>query len=82
MSFVIPAPPTASIEIAGTEDRFPVRRIYCIGRNYQAHRREMGSDDRKPSFFFRNRLMRYYPPVASFLILLSRIMCTTKLNLS
>lgn len=51
MSFVIPAPPTASIEIAGTEDRFPVRRIYCIGRNYQAHRRKMGSDDRKPLFF-------------------------------
>jgi fumarylpyruvate hydrolase len=37
MSFVVPAPPTASVEIAGTDKRFPVRRIYCIGRNYLAH---------------------------------------------
>jgi fumarylpyruvate hydrolase len=34
MSFVIPAPPPASVEVTGTDDRFPVRRIYCIGRNY------------------------------------------------
>ncbi|MFB3058101.1 MAG: fumarylacetoacetate hydrolase family protein, partial [Gammaproteobacteria bacterium] len=33
-------------------DRFPVRRIYCIGRNYLAHRVEMGHDDRTPPFFF------------------------------
>ena len=52
MSFVIPAPPAASVEVAGTDDRFPVRRIYCIGRNYQAHRVEMGNDDRTPPFFF------------------------------
>jgi len=36
MSFVIPAPPPASVEVAGTDDKFPVRRIYCIGRNYLA----------------------------------------------
>jgi len=36
MSFVIPAPPPASVEVTGTDDRFPVRRIYCIGRNYLA----------------------------------------------
>ena len=52
MNFVIPAPPVASVEVAGSEDRFPVRRIYCIGRNYQAHREEMGHDDRKPPFYF------------------------------
>ncbi len=52
MSFVIPAPPPASVEVAGTGDRFPVRRIYCIGRNYLAHRKEMGHDDRKPPFYF------------------------------
>ncbi len=52
MSFVIPAPPPASVEVTGTEDRFPVRRIYCIGRNYLAHRKEMGHDDRKPPFYF------------------------------
>jgi len=41
------------IPIAGTADLFPVRRIYCIGRNYAAHAREMGSDpNREPPFFF------------------------------
>jgi fumarylpyruvate hydrolase len=39
--------------IAGSADRFPIRRIYCVGQNYAAHAREMGSDpDRKPPFFF------------------------------
>jgi len=36
MSFVIPAPPPASVEVIGSDDRFPIRRIYCIGRNYPA----------------------------------------------
>jgi 2-keto-4-pentenoate hydratase/2-oxohepta-3-ene-1,7-dioic acid hydratase in catechol pathway len=41
------------IPIAGTGEMFPVRRIYCIGRNYAAHAREMGSDpNREPPFFF------------------------------
>jgi 2-keto-4-pentenoate hydratase/2-oxohepta-3-ene-1,7-dioic acid hydratase in catechol pathway len=41
------------IPIVGTSDVFPVRRIYCIGRNYEAHAREMGSDPtREPPFFF------------------------------
>jgi fumarylpyruvate hydrolase len=43
----------ASIPIAGSSDHFPVRRIYCIGRNYAAHAREMGSDPtREAPFFF------------------------------
>ena len=42
-----------TIAVAGGEDRFPVRRIYCIGRNYGAHAREMGHDpDREPPFWF------------------------------
>ena len=42
-----------TIPIAGSSDLFPVRRIYCIGRNYAAHSREMGSDPtREPPFFF------------------------------
>lgn len=42
-----------SIPIAGSDEVFPVRRIYCIGRNYAAHAREMGSDPtREPPFFF------------------------------
>ncbi len=42
-----------SLPVIGTESRFPVRRIYCVGRNYAAHAREMGHDpDREPPFFF------------------------------
>ena len=45
--------PGNSIAIVGSDQRFPVRRIYCIGRNYAAHSREMGSDPtREPPFFF------------------------------
>jgi len=42
----------ASVPIVGTETRFPVRRIYCVGRNYLDHIREMGGDERDPPFFF------------------------------
>src|SRR4051812_5699900 len=45
--------PDIYIPIAGAAEQFPVRRIYCIGRNYAAHAREMGSDPtREPPFFF------------------------------
>ncbi len=53
MSYVFPPPPTASVAVHGTTDRLPVRRIFCVGRNYAAHAREMGRDpDREPPFFF------------------------------
>jgi fumarylpyruvate hydrolase len=52
MSFAIPAYEIPSLPVAGSKDRFPVRRIYCIGRNYAAHAREMGADEREPPFFF------------------------------
>ena len=52
MSYVIAAPTPPSVEVRGTRDRFPVRRIFCVGRNYAAHAREMGNDDREPPFFF------------------------------
>ena len=53
MSFVLPAPPLASVAVAGSGEFFPVRRIYCVGRNYAAHAREMGHDpDREAPFFF------------------------------
>jgi 2-keto-4-pentenoate hydratase/2-oxohepta-3-ene-1,7-dioic acid hydratase in catechol pathway len=49
---LFPVAPT-TIPIVGTDQVFPVRRIYCIGRNYAAHSREMGSDpNREPPFFF------------------------------
>ena len=45
--------PDTYVPIAGSDEVFPVRRIYCIGRNYAAHAREMGSDpNREPPFFF------------------------------
>ena len=53
MSYVIPVGDPPSVAVAGTADRFPVHRIYCVGRNYAAHTREMGHDpDREPPFFF------------------------------
>ncbi len=49
---VIPPPPPVSVPVAGG-GAFPVRRIFCVGRNYAAHAREMGHDpDREPPFFF------------------------------
>lgn len=51
--FVISPPPQASVAIVDSNHRFPVRRIFCVGRNYAAHAREMGKDpDREPPFFF------------------------------
>lgn len=45
--------PAVTVPVAGTDLAFPVRRIYCVGRNYAAHAREMGSDpQREPPFFF------------------------------
>ena len=52
-ALVIPAPEVVTLEVAGTSKRFPVRRVYCVGRNYAAHAVEMGhSPDREPPFFF------------------------------
>ena len=51
--FVIPPAPIPSLPVVGDTRRFPVRRIYCVGRNYADHAREMGHDpDREPPFFF------------------------------
>jgi fumarylpyruvate hydrolase len=53
MAFVIPEPPRATIPVEGTHELFPVRRIFCVGRNYAEHAREMGGDpNREPPFFF------------------------------
>ncbi|MCA3185776.1 MULTISPECIES: fumarylacetoacetate hydrolase family protein [unclassified Cupriavidus] len=51
--FVIQPAPQPSVAVAGSEARFPIRRVFCVGRNYAAHAREMGKDpDREPPFFF------------------------------
>jgi len=53
MSYAIEPGEQVSVAIEGSDDRFPVRRIYCVGRNYRAHAIEMGADpDREPPFFF------------------------------
>jgi fumarylpyruvate hydrolase len=43
---------TVTVPVVGTTHAFPVRRVYCVGRNYAAHAREMGMDERDPPFFF------------------------------
>ena len=51
--FVFDAPQQASLAVQDNDSRFPIRRIFCVGRNYEAHAREMGNDpDREPPFFF------------------------------
>ena len=50
--YVISAPAQPAIAIAGSSELFPVRRIWCVGRNYEEHIREMGHDVRDPPFFF------------------------------
>jgi fumarylpyruvate hydrolase len=53
MAYIFPTPDVPSLPIAGSERLVPVHRIYCVGRNYAEHAREMGSDpDREPPFFF------------------------------
>ncbi|MEJ2894431.1 fumarylacetoacetate hydrolase family protein [Bordetella avium] len=50
---VFAPPAVVGIPVIGSADQFPVRRVYCVGRNYAAHAREMGFDpDREPPFFF------------------------------
>ena len=53
MSYVIETPVIPSLRVDGTDKLFPIHRIYCVGRNYADHAREMGYDpDREPPFFF------------------------------
>jgi fumarylpyruvate hydrolase len=53
VKYVIDIGPVPSLPVEGTDARFPVGRIYCVGRNYAEHAREMGHDpDREPPFFF------------------------------
>lgn len=53
MNYVFNPMPIVGLPIKNTDALFPVRRIYCVGRNYAAHAREMGFDpDREPPFFF------------------------------
>lgn len=52
MGYVFAAPPQAVVPVDGTSDLFPVHRIYCVGRNYADHAKEMGFSEREAPFFF------------------------------
>ena len=52
MSYVFAPAPTVSVPVLGSAARFPVHRIYCVGRNYEEHAKEMGFTGREPPFFF------------------------------
>ena len=50
--YAVPAPGVPSLSVAGSDFRYPVRRIYCVGRNYVAHIKEMGNDEKLPPLYF------------------------------
>ena len=52
MNFVFQPAPVVSVPVVGSPERFPVHRIYCVGRNYEEHAKEMGFTGREPPFFF------------------------------
>ena len=52
MAYVIPLWTPPALAVAGSADTFPVRRIFCVGRNYVEHQKEMGGDGREQPFFF------------------------------
>jgi len=53
MNYVFDPAPVNSLKVHDSEKRFPIRRVFCVGRNYSEHAREMGHDpDREPPFFF------------------------------
>ncbi len=52
MSYLFTPPAVVSVPVVGRAERFPVNRIYCVGRNYEEHAKEMGFTGREPPFFF------------------------------
>jgi fumarylpyruvate hydrolase len=65
--YVIPPPAVPSLAVRGSDRRFPVHRIYCVGRNYAAHAIEMGHDpDREPPFFFQKNPDTLLPSGSDF----------------
>jgi fumarylpyruvate hydrolase len=61
-AYVVEAPAVPTVPVEGEAAAFPIRRILCVGRNYAAHRREMGGDDRDPPFFFAKPADAVVPP--------------------
>lgn len=52
MTYIFPPPALVSVPVIGSTARFPIHRIYCVGRNYEDHAKEMGHSGREPPFFF------------------------------
>ena len=52
MHYLFAPPPVVSVPVLGHAERFPVHRVYCVGRNYEEHAKEMGFTGREPPFFF------------------------------
>ncbi len=66
-AYVFAPPPQPSLPVAGTDKLYPIRRIFCVGRNYAAHAIEMGHDpDREPPFFFQKSPDNVLPSGAAF----------------
>ena len=66
-SFIFPPAPTPALPIVGESARFPIHRIYCVGRNYADHAIEMGHDpDREDPFFFQKNPDSILPPDEDF----------------
>lgn len=66
MNLAIPAPPAVLVPVDGSDAVFPVRRIYCVGRNYVLHIREGGYDEREPPFFFQKPADALLPSGSEF----------------
>jgi fumarylpyruvate hydrolase len=66
-SLVVPAPEQATLAVRRSDARFPVHRVYCVGRNYAAHAVEMGHDpDKEPPFFFQKNPSNVYTDAQDF----------------
>lgn len=63
-AFAVPIRPQPTVPVQGSDRPFPVRRVLCVGRNYAAHAREMGADERDPPFFFSKPADAVVPPGA------------------
>jgi fumarylpyruvate hydrolase len=65
-AFVFPPPPPAAAAVRGRSERFPIRRVFCVGRNYEAHAREMGAAvDREAPFYFIKAAEHHVPSGAT-----------------
>ncbi|MBU1424177.1 MAG: fumarylacetoacetate hydrolase family protein [Gammaproteobacteria bacterium] len=66
MKYLFPPPPVPSVPVLGRDEQFPLRRIFCVGRNYEAHARELGNEvNRETPFYFTKAATHYVPSGAT-----------------